>query len=115
MKKALVIMIGMILLLSVLVTAGMLIPASDRAKEKAVAPDNSPVMDGDWAHYYVESDNPVLKAILGINHEFPKVFSTELTQGQVKSLNALGIKTEPVQIYWITGKKFPPQRNSLCY
>ncbi len=37
MKKLLVITISMILLLSVLVTAGMLIPASDRAIEKAKA------------------------------------------------------------------------------
>jgi len=37
MKKVLVILTGMILLLSVLVTAGMLIPASDKAKEKVKA------------------------------------------------------------------------------
>ncbi len=63
--------------------------------------------------YYVESDNPVLKFFLGVKHEFPGVFSTELTQGQAGFLNAFGIKTEPVQIYEITGKP-TCNNNGIC-
>ncbi|MBU1204728.1 MAG: S8 family peptidase [Nanoarchaeota archaeon] len=84
-----VLFIVMLLVISV-ASASMLIPAADKAKDNVA--------------YYVESDNPVLKALLGVNHEFPGVFSTELTHGQVGFLSALGIKTEPVQIYQITGR-----------
>jgi subtilisin len=84
------------------------IPVAQQAKDNAVAPDNSPVINEDWEltplPYYVESDNPTLKALLGVKHEFPGVFSTELTQEQVRFLNAFGIKTEPVQLYQITGR-----------
>ncbi|MCK4520350.1 S8 family serine peptidase [Candidatus Parcubacteria bacterium] len=53
---------------------------------------------------YVLTDNPVVKTMLGVHHEFPGVFSTEVSP-QLKVLTALGlIKTEPVQIYEITGK-----------
>ena len=98
-----------ILVLSVTATA-MQIPTAQQAKDKAVAPDNSLVIDEDlWEltpikPYYVESDNPALKALLGVNHKFPGVFSTELTPTQVELLDAMGIKTEPVQIYQIVGK-----------
>ncbi|MEA1925748.1 MAG: S8 family peptidase [Patescibacteria group bacterium] len=53
---------------------------------------------------YVLTDNPGIKAALGVNHEFPKGFSTKVS-ARSKALVALGlIKTEPVQIYEITGK-----------
>jgi subtilisin len=95
------------LLVATTVMAQSQIPAAQQAKDNAKA-DNSPVINENWEltplPYYVQSDNPVLKALLGIRQEFPKVFSTELTQGQVKLLNTLGIKTEPVQLYKITGK-----------
>jgi subtilisin len=52
--------------------------------------------------YIVFSDSPMLKALFGVNHEFPGAFSTELTQAQVKFLEFIGIKTEPVKIYKLT-------------
>jgi len=53
---------------------------------------------------YVLTDNAVVKTILGVNQEFPGVFSTEVSP-QLKALKALGlIRIEPVQIYEITGK-----------
>lgn len=55
---------------------------------------------------YVLTDNPVVKTILGVNQEFPGVFSTGVSS-RLKVLSSLGlIKTEPVQIYEITGKPF---------
>ena len=53
---------------------------------------------------YVLTDNSIVKTIIGARHEFPGAFSTEI--GLVKSgiLKTLGIKTEPVQMYKITGK-----------
>ena len=54
--------------------------------------------------YYIESDSPALKAFLGVKHEFPGRFSAELTNGQKRGLNAIGIKTTPVQIYEIAAK-----------
>lgn len=53
---------------------------------------------------YVLTDNPGIKAALGVNHEFPKGFSTKVS-ARSKALVALGlIKTEPVQIYEVSGK-----------
>lgn len=54
--------------------------------------------------YYVYSENPVLMALFGVNHEFDGVFSTELSPTQLGLVKRLGVKTEPVQIYRITGK-----------
>ncbi len=51
---------------------------------------------------YVLSDNPILKAMLGVNHEFPGAFSTQASS-RAKALEKLGfIKTEPVRIYSIS-------------
>jgi subtilisin len=51
--------------------------------------------------HYVYSENPALMALLGVNHKFPGVFSTELSSVQLGLLKKLGVKTEPVQIYRI--------------
>jgi hypothetical protein len=58
---------------------------------------------GRTSRYYVFSTNPALKAMLGVKHEFPEAFSTELTEGQAKALKLLGIKTERVKLYHIVG------------
>ncbi len=42
------VLIAVILVLSVTATASMLIPANDKAKETARAPENSPVIDENW-------------------------------------------------------------------
>ncbi|MHA1989095.1 MAG: matrixin family metalloprotease [Promethearchaeota archaeon] len=58
MKKVLVITFSMILLLSVLVTAGMLIPANDRAIEKSpVIGENGDLERVDFIHY-AKPNNP---------------------------------------------------------
>jgi subtilisin family serine protease len=89
------------------------IPANDKAKENAQAPENSPVIDDDWEltrlPHYVLSEVPDLnlKALLGVRHEFhefPGLFSTNLTPEQVEYLDGLGIDIEPVQLYQVTGK-----------
>ncbi len=100
-------------LLSFLVTSLVAaeIPANDKAQEKAQAPENSPVIDGDWEltrlPHYVLSDVPDLKALLGVRHEFhefPELFSTDLTPEQVEYLDGLGIDIVPVQLYQIKVK-----------
>ena len=104
-----ILVVGILVVSGIAIAAGPPsdIPAADKAKDVAKAPDNSPVIDNEWKltpRYSVESDNPILKALLGVNHEFPGVFSTELTPTQVGLLNTLGIKTESVQLYHIAGK-----------
>ena len=53
---------------------------------------------------YVLTDNPIVKTIIGARHEFPGAFSTEIGLVKLGILKTLGIKTESVQIYKITGK-----------
>ena len=112
MKNRLFILFFAVVLLALMGTtshAGQLdnIPAAGQVKENAAAPDNSPVIGENWQltlPYYVMSDDPVLKGRFGVNHAFPKAFSTRLTRDQVQFLNNLGIKTEPVQLYRIKGR-----------
>ncbi len=103
----------MSMLLSFLVTSLVAaeIPANDKAKENAQAPENSPVIDDDWEltrlPHYILSDVPDLKALIGVRHEFhefPGLFSTDLTPEQVEYLDGLGIDTVPVQLYQVAAK-----------
>jgi subtilisin len=100
--------VTMLLVATAVMAQAMSIPAADQAKGNAVAPEHSPVIDDEWVltplPYYIKSDNPVLKALLGVKHEFLGVFSAELTPAQVGLLNLLGVRTEPVQLYQITGR-----------
>jgi len=78
-----------IVVIGVLVIAGVVLAAASSQTSQRV---------------YVLTDNSAVKTILGVNQEFPGVFSTEVSP-QLKVLSSLGlIKTEPVQIYEITGK-----------
>ncbi len=79
-----------ILVVGVLIVSGaMLASAGNHAADQRV---------------YVLTDNSTVKTILGVRHEFPGAFSAEVSP-RLKALNSLGlIKTEPVQIYQITGK-----------
>lgn len=62
---------------------------------------------------YVFTDNPAVKAMLGVNQEFPDAFSTEVSS-RLKILSALGlVRTEPVQIYKIIGKP-TCNNNGVC-
>lgn len=53
-----------ILVFSVTATASMIIPSNDKAKENSRAPENSPVIDGNWGLeridfiHYVKPENP---------------------------------------------------------
>ncbi len=95
---------------------GFLIPASEEAKEEAIAPANSPVIGDSWEltpePHYISSENPVLKTLFGVNQEFPGAFSTMLTKKQVQSLRDLGVEVRQVGIRKITGK--PVCGDSVC-
>ena len=108
MKKIVIVGFVIVIMITLSVTAAALIPTAEQVKDKVVAPDNSPVIDENWKltpkPYYVESDNPALKLLFGVNHEFPDMFSTELTPIQAHLLNKIGVKVEPVQLYQISGK-----------
>ncbi len=62
--------------------------------------------------YYVKSNNGILKAMFGVQHNFDNAFSTELTPGQQKVLEKLGVETEKVQLYQI--KKPFCNNNGAC-
>ena len=117
-KRCLVpLLVAAMLALSFMTTyAGQLdyIPAADRAKERSVAPEKSPVIGPEWqlAPYYVLSDDPTLKELLGVHHEFRGAFSTRLTREQVAFLNNMGIATEPVRLYRVKGK--PVCGDGIC-
>lgn len=65
MKKLLPFLIVAMFLSAITVSASMLIPANDKAKENAKAPDNSPVINGNWELeridfiHYAKPPNPV--------------------------------------------------------
>jgi len=68
--------------------------------------------NGESQRVYVLTDNSAVKAMLGVNHEFRGAFSTKATM-RAKILSSLGlIKTEPVQIYEITGR--PVCGDGIC-
>jgi subtilisin len=62
--------------------------------------------------YYVFSDNPVVKTIFRVKHQFPNAFSTDLSEGQMIMLNLLGVRTEPVKLYHIVGR--PVCGDGIC-
>ena len=59
---------------------------------------------GAEARYLVKSGNGLLRAVLGVRHNFDNGFTTELTQGQIRALQRLGVGIEPVQLYHILGR-----------
>ncbi len=71
--------------------------------------------------YYVMSDNPALKLIFGTKHEFKHAFSTELSQREVGLLKKMGVRVEPVGVFYIDAKptcdydgKCEPGENPSC-
>ncbi len=78
-----------ILVVGVLVVSGVVLAATNNQIGQRV---------------YVLTENSAVKAMLGVNHEFSGGFSTEISV-KLKILRSLGlIKTEPVQLYHISGK-----------
>ncbi len=72
----------------------------------AAAPSDNGSPDNNSQRYYVMSDNPALKLMFGARHDFGKAFSAELTEREVGLLKKLGVKLEPVGIFYINAKPF---------
>ena len=71
------------------------------------------IAQGTAARYLVKSDNVALKAMFGVQHNFDTGFTTELTKGQLKALEMLGVETEEVPLYHVTGKP-TCNNNGVC-
>ncbi|MBR9683126.1 S8 family peptidase [Candidatus Woesearchaeota archaeon] len=54
---------------------------------------------GTEARYLVKSDSGLLKAMLGVQHNFDNGFTAELTSGQLRALERLGVELEEVPLY----------------
>jgi hypothetical protein len=103
-EKIVVIVLALLVVPTVL---GMNIPLAEEAKDRAVAPDNSPVITDSWKlllPYWVKTDSSILRALFGVRHDFDGYFSAWLNPTQVKFLKLLGIEVEPVQVYRVLGK-----------
>jgi len=61
----------------------------------------SQTSDVDSQPYYIFAKNPFIKAFVEVRHDFGNIFSADLTPGQLKVIEVLGIKTEPVSIFTI--------------
>ncbi len=57
----------------------------------------------DGGRYHVKSNSGALKGWLGMNHEFPSGFTTDLSEGQLRALDALGVEVEAVPVWHIAG------------
>jgi len=90
MKKIILSVFAGLVIVSMLGFAGtMFISAANQTSE------------GDSQPYYVFAKNPFIKAFVEVRHDFGNVFSVDLTQGQLRAIKILGIKTEPVSIFTI--------------
>ncbi len=56
----------------------------------------------DRAPYIIFSDEPTLKGAFGVRHNFPGMFTTNLSPGEVRMLSRFGFKTERVKMYHIS-------------
>ncbi len=54
--------------------------------------------------YLVKSNNGMLKMMYGVQHNFDKGFTTDLTKGQLKILEKFGVEVEEVELYHILRK-----------
>ncbi len=82
---------GVLFLVSLLVISGIVVAQGVGVQDRG-------------ARYFVESNNGILKALFGVQHDFDNGFTTELTNGQQGALEVLGIDVEEVQLYHITAK-----------
>ncbi len=62
------------------------------------------IAQGTSGRYLIKSNDGLLKAQLGIRHNFDNGFTSDLTQGQLKALEKLGVEVEEVELYHILGK-----------
>ena len=65
------------------------------------------------SRYLIKSNNSILKMAYGVNHKFDSGFTTELSKGQIKLLNKLGVETEEVGVCTITVKPFC-DKDGIC-
>ena len=91
MKK---IILYSLILGAMLTTAGVVVAAGT---EKA---------GDESSRYLIKSNNSILKMVYGVNHRFDSGFTTELSKGQLKFLNKLGVETEEVGIYTISARPY---------
>ncbi len=107
LKITLILLVSVFVLSGVVSAASFTTPANDQAKDNG-QPGNSPVIDENWElsprPYYISSENSVLKALLGVRHEFPGAFSAKLNSSQIQMLNLLGIETEPVALFHVLAR-----------
>ena len=89
MKK---IIIFSLVLITIIATAGIV---AARSAEKT-SDENS--------RYLIKSSNGFLKMMYGVQHNFDKGFTTNLTPGQLKVLGKFSVEIEKVELYQITGK-----------
>lgn len=65
------------------------------------------------SRYLVKSNNSILKIMYGVNHKFDSGFTTELSKGQLKFLDRLGVEIEEVQTSYILVK--PECGDGICH
>jgi len=65
-----------------------------------------------FQRYLVKSNNGFLKSMFGARHNFHNGFSTELTEGQLRTLEVLGVEFEKIENYQIQGK--PSTQTRTC-
>lgn len=62
------------------------------------------IAQGTNGRYFIKSNSGFLKAQLGIMHNFDNGFTSELTQGQIRALQKVGVEVEEVVLYNILGR-----------
>lgn len=107
MRKIVLISVIIISLLTIVALAGAAVPA-EQARDGA---GNKKV---ETTPYKVYAEDSSLKAFLKVRHEFPGVFTADLTPKQVKTLKDNGIKVEKVKIYYPLKKPGTECGNGVC-
>jgi len=64
--------------------------------------------------YYIHSGSFLIKGLVEVRHDFGNVFSADLSKGQLRAIQVMGIKTEPVGIFTIVGVGDPCRNDKEC-
>lgn len=70
--------------------------------------------DSNSQAYYVFSESSLARGLIEVRHDFGNVFSADLTRGQLRAIQVLGIKTEPVGIFTIVAVGDPCRNDKDC-
>ncbi len=84
MKK---IIIAMCMVFVLMVSVGFVVAGKNQQQEQDTA-----------TRYLIKSNNGALKMMYGVNHNFDKGFTTDLTKGQLKVLEKFGVEVEKVEL-----------------